>query len=230
MFVYPSLPPKDYALKRVTGNVLSCREFTPEGQLRVTLPEIAKFVVPVAPTVHDEPPEVLYKEVNPEVVDKWVKYDRAEWVVKPGEDDYFLHDVCRKYSQEKENYDPRYKKNTSFYTRSYKYELDCLEDFRLRKLQKKIDREKIEHMQRLHTQLGIRKEDIPDIAEAEQGLFKEERWQEPPVLFAPSLSDPCLRRSEFSLIGQPFKHEACNWYYKHLPPPNIVFRPEKFGK
>lgn len=31
-------------------------------------------------------------------------------------------------------------------------------------------------------------------------------------------------------VGQTFRDEAINFYYKNYPPPNIVYRPEKFSK
>ncbi|XP_018321001.1 uncharacterized protein LOC108734099 [Agrilus planipennis] len=56
------------------------------------------------------------------------------------------------------------------------------------------------------------------------------RWQNMPRVFDKTDRTACKRKSDMALVGQPFKHEACNWYFINYPPPNVPFRPERFSK
>ncbi|KAJ8919891.1 hypothetical protein NQ315_006420 [Exocentrus adspersus] len=55
------------------------------------------------------------------------------------------------------------------------------------------------------------------------------RWIEEPNLAGFVQDDPCRRKYDINLVGQPFKTEACNWYYKNYPSPDIQFRPKRFA-
>lgn len=98
MFVSPPLPPKDHVLKDIPRSLLSSQEFTPSGKIRVTLPEIGKHMVPIEVKQADLPTQVPFKEVNAAVVKTWVARDRYNWLIKPGKEDYMIHDVFKKYN------------------------------------------------------------------------------------------------------------------------------------
>ncbi|CAH1372026.1 hypothetical protein MTP99_013519 [Tenebrio molitor] len=146
MFTLPPLPPKDYVLRDVNQNQRSCQEFTPVALPRVTQSNLRKFCAPVQYQENETLANLdIDYSVNPQVLERWTNNARAFWVDKPGKNDYFLHDMCKKYTVEVvPSYDVRFKHNERVFYRSFKYELDCMEHRRLRKLQKKMEREENE--------------------------------------------------------------------------------------
>lgn len=109
MFVTPPLPPKNHEIRDIPRTLLSSQEFTPCGNIRITLPEIGKQAVPVEAKDSDPPPRAAFQPVNPTVVNSWVNRDRQEWVVRPGKDDYFLQEMYKKYNVVVcDSYDIRY--------------------------------------------------------------------------------------------------------------------------
>lgn len=90
------------------------------------------------------------------------------------------------------------------FPRSFKYELDCLELFRLKKLQQKVQKDEEEDKKRQEAQLKHVKpvneteENSPKPVEPTHTSFYP-RWQQQPHLFAPSETDPCIRKADFSL-------------------------------
>ncbi|GJQ88031.1 hypothetical protein Trydic_g12955 [Trypoxylus dichotomus] len=234
MFVFPPLPPKDYVIKEIPRSLISSQEFTPNREVRVTLPEIGKHAVPIPVQKCDLPTKIPFKEVNPAIVKAWVTKDRYNWLVRPGKEDYFIHDVYKKYVVVVcDSYDSRYSHTAPVFPRSFKYELDCLESFRLKKLKQKMQRDEQEDKIRQEKQLKKVKAEVELEQEAAKlieptDLPSYPRWQPQPHLFAPSQTDPCIRRAEFALVGRPFKSDACNWYYKNYPPPKIKWRSARF--
>nr|CAI5845519.1 unnamed protein product [Callosobruchus analis] len=77
------------------------------------------------------------------IMEKMINDARAMWVVQPGKDDFFLHDVYKKYNvrEDPKSLDPRYHIRERCFPRSYRLELDCIERARLEKLHKKCVRE-----------------------------------------------------------------------------------------
>ncbi|KAK9753506.1 hypothetical protein QE152_g2055 [Popillia japonica] len=109
MFLFPPLPPKDYKIKEIPRSLVSSQEFTPHGKVRITLPEIGQHAVPIPVQKSDLPTQVPFKEVNPAVVKRWVNRDTYNWLVRPGKDDYFIHEMYKKYNVTVcHNYDIRY--------------------------------------------------------------------------------------------------------------------------
>ncbi|XP_074028275.1 uncharacterized protein [Leptinotarsa decemlineata] len=267
MFTLPPRPPKDYVLKDITKSLCSSSQFTPDSLPRVTQDNLGKFCSPIE-YEDNELPEKITIDIQPTVMEKMTNDARACWVVQPGKDDFFLHDVYKKYSvnQDRANYDPRYMHKEKVFNRSYQFELDCIEAARLEKLRVKCEREDADFensFQRLVTnqkakekpaiQVKTCKEEPPfwwkksniegecDVVEQPKTeTFSDDlvgttsyrssyvRWQEEPNLTAFVQDDPCRRKRDMLLVGQPFKTEACNWYYKTYPPPEFKFRPKKF--
>ncbi|KAL1518274.1 hypothetical protein ABEB36_001919 [Hypothenemus hampei] len=54
-----------------------------------------------------------------------------------------------------------------------------------------------------------------------------QRWASEPCLSAIVVDDPCRRKYKMQMVGQSFKTEACNFYYKNYPPPKVTFRPRR---
>lgn len=110
MFTLPPRPPKDYILRTIPVQRRSASEFTPDAPPQVTQTTFGQFCSPVWYR-DDEPLEdkdKVTKSVRGEVLDNWVKRSRDSWVDKPGQDDFFLYDIYRRYSV-RQNYAPRNK-------------------------------------------------------------------------------------------------------------------------
>lgn len=113
MFALPPLPPKDYYLKDVNQNQRSSQEFTPLSLPRVTQRNLAKFCAPIEYKENEKLADLnIDYSVNPQLLERWTDNARAYWVDKPGKNDYFLHDIFKKYSvQVMPSYDVRFKHN-----------------------------------------------------------------------------------------------------------------------
>ncbi|XP_044253338.1 uncharacterized protein LOC123004234 isoform X2 [Tribolium madens] len=146
MFTLPPLPPKDYVLRDVNQNQRSAQEFTPVALPRITQSNLGKFCAPIQYQENEKLANLnIDYSVNPQVLERWTDNARAFWVDKPGKNDYFLHDLFKKYSvQVVPSYDVRFKHNERVFYRSFKYELECMEERRLRKLDDKMEREEKE--------------------------------------------------------------------------------------
>jgi hypothetical protein len=117
MFTLPPLPPKDYVLRDVNQNQRSCQEFTPVALPRVTQSNLRKFCAPVQYQENETLANLdIDYSVNPQVLERWTNNARAFWVDKPGKNDYFLHDMCKKYTVEVvPSYDVRFKHNGTYH-------------------------------------------------------------------------------------------------------------------
>ncbi|XP_063910329.1 uncharacterized protein LOC135127699 isoform X2 [Zophobas morio] len=257
MFTLPPLPPKDYVLKDVNQNQRSVQEFTPIALPRITQSNLLKYCAPIDYQENEKLSDLkIDHSVNPQLLERWTDNVRAYWVDKPGKNDYFLHDIFKKYSVEVvPSYDDRFKHNERVFYRSFIYELDCMEDERLKKLYKKMDREEKEELEKYkiieekntkNLDGSPCKSEIPfwwrqevgeevgeDVAPKTKGVevkydYTGMRWQEEPSLTEYAKMGPCKRRGEMALVGKPFRSEACNWYYSHYPPPNIRFVHKRF--
>ncbi|XP_064215052.1 uncharacterized protein LOC103313005 [Tribolium castaneum] len=146
MFTLPPLPPKDYVLRDVNQNQKSAQEFTPVALPRITQTNLGKFCAPIQYQENEKLSNLnIDYSVNPQVLERWTDNARAFWVDKPGKNDYFLHDLFKKYSVEVvPSYDVRFKHNERVFYRSFNYELECMEERRLKKLYDKMDREERE--------------------------------------------------------------------------------------
>lgn len=108
MFTLPPRPPKDYVLKTIPFQRRSNPEFTPDAPPRVTQTTVGQFCVPIE-YQDDEPLQDKDKIVKPicdKVLDKWTEDVKGSWIDKPGVNDFFLHDIHRKYSVQFD-YNPR---------------------------------------------------------------------------------------------------------------------------
>lgn len=158
MFTLPPLPPIDYEIRDVTWNLCSNQEFTPDAEPRVTLPTIAKFCYPIE---SDElkPGEYRLLRAPPKILDRWAVEARAEWVPEPQTGGYLTHDMYKKYNVIVDpDYDPRFKFSAGIASRSFKYELDCIEVKRREKLAAKVERElaELRHIQNVRDIKKIR--------------------------------------------------------------------------
>lgn len=111
MFTLPPIPPKDYILKDVNNSLRSSPQFTPDALPRVTQSNIGKFCFPIQYGNDEVPEKRPPVKLVPVIKEKMTNDARASWVVEPGKNDFFIHDVYRKYtiSESPKNYDPRYK-------------------------------------------------------------------------------------------------------------------------
>ncbi|KAJ8919892.1 hypothetical protein NQ315_006421 [Exocentrus adspersus] len=111
MITLPPKPPKDYALRDVNDSVLSSPQFTPAGPPRVTQKGIGKFLTPIPYAENETPEHVPHVTLEPVIKEKMTVDARASWVVEPGKDDFFIHEVYRKYTVPKgmDEYDPRFR-------------------------------------------------------------------------------------------------------------------------
>lgn len=286
MFTKPPLPPTEYELRNITLKQLTNPEFTPD-QIRITLPTIGKYCYPIFKEEID-PTKLKIEKVPDQILGRWADVARAEWVDPPGKNAFYLHDFLKKYSVKVvDELDPRYQHKPSIFPRSFKYEIDCIEEKRLEKLYAKMAKEESEKMKKdrlceekkiaekkpsievlpcklkppfwwsfdgVHEERGNfdqmesrncnvkrqfegskkfvdgKKLEIEKPKKIAKSMFDSEvylRWQEKPKLWS-TLQDPCDKRKDMLLVGQPFYNEACNWYYINYPPPNIPFRPKKF--
>lgn len=232
----PKREPKGYILSDVTQSLMSSAQHTPEAAPRVTQTSLGKYCRPIDFQDNDVIPDWKIEYMNPKVLDKYAKDNKAWWVDKPGLDTTFLHDIYYKYNVKVDTeLDPRYKFNPRIFQRSFKYELDSLEDARQESIARKVCEDECREKQSNPTPLTpeeVHHQEIcklmlemPDDSSEYRDKFG--RWQDTPRLFAPSLTDPCSRRKAFQQVKQPFKHEACNWYYVNHPAPYIPFRPRR---
>lgn len=113
MFSLPPLPPKDYTLKDVNQSQKSSQEFTPDSLPRITQTNLGVFCAPLQYQDNEKLTNVDAKfSVNSQLLEKWTDQAKAFWVDKPGKNDYFLHEIYKKYSsQVAPNYDVRFKGN-----------------------------------------------------------------------------------------------------------------------
>lgn len=257
MFTLPPRPPKDYVLKDVSLNQASAEEITPTGLPRATQHSIKKYCYPV-PADDNEPADVTQIEkLNDQVLNKWTKDAKAEWVDKPGKNAFLVTEMYNKYSVTVEpSYDVRYQHRPRVLQRSYKYEFDCMEQAHWQKLADKVKEEEEGERQFLTTCSAERKKAnlenvtcqipppfwwkvsaLPQSLSAlsvkpEKSVYQASylRWQPVPKLFDEAENDPCRKREILAQFRLPFKNEAANWYYKNYPPPNIKYRPEKFSQ
>ncbi|XP_050295120.1 uncharacterized protein LOC126735208 [Anthonomus grandis grandis] len=254
MFTYPPYPPKDYVLKEQPKIARSSAQFTPDSEPRVTQTSLGIFCAPVEYPEGETPAKVQLSSPNPKILEKWAKDDRAWWVPKPGKDDFFIHDMYKKYNVTMGSYNPAHKHMEKVFNRSYKYELVCLEESRLQKLRNKCEKEenisealfksveKKEH-EESHPPMKVldckavppfwwktvdeQTQVTPAIPVPETVQTFSGRWAQEPCLTAVVVDDPCRRKFDMQLVGLPFRTEACNFYYEHYPPPDIKFRPKK---
>ncbi|XP_030752834.1 uncharacterized protein LOC115879918 [Sitophilus oryzae] len=260
MFTAPPYPPKDYFLREIPKIQRDSSQFTPESFPRVTQTNLGVFCSPIAYKENEVPEKIEVQHVHPTIMNRWIKESKASWVLEPGKDDFFLHDMQKKYSVKVDDYDPRYKHMEKVFNRSYKYELVCLEEARLQKLRDKYEREQAEWEnkcqlienklhEKKHPPMKVKKceHDKPfwwsgnNVAKKYKEDLNEEpkneddskpfsgRWAEEPCLTAVVVDDPCRRKFDMHVVGQPFRNEACNFYYTHYPPPDIKFRPKRFS-
>ncbi|KAF7268949.1 hypothetical protein GWI33_017978 [Rhynchophorus ferrugineus] len=256
MFNQPPYPPKDHVLKEMPKIQRDSPQFTPDSLPRVTQNTLGIFCSPIEYQDGETPDKIEVESVHPTIMNKWINEKRAYWVEKPGKDDFFLHDMVKKYSVETDTYNPTYKHREKVFNRSYKYELVCLEEARLQKVRDKCEREETEW--RNKNQLienRVQEEKNPPMkvkecehsppfwwAEGRDPKTTEEskvpsrpddeigtaafcgRWAEEPCLTAVVVDDPCRRKLDMNTAGQPFKNEACNFYYRHYPPPDFRAR------
>ncbi|RZC39691.1 hypothetical protein BDFB_011595 [Asbolus verrucosus] len=150
MFTLPPLPPKDYVLRDVNQNQRSCQEHTPTALPRITQTSLAKFCAPVQYQENEKLASLdIDVSVNRQVLERWTDKARAFWVDKPGKDAYFMHDIFNKYTVEVvPSYDARFKHSEHVFYRSFKYELECFEEERLKKLYSKMEREENEEREK----------------------------------------------------------------------------------
>nr|CAH7754754.1 unnamed protein product [Callosobruchus chinensis] len=143
MFTLPPRPPKDYVIREVTNNLLSSGQFSPDSLPRVTQPNLGRFCFPIEYNEDEHCDKNFSTEINPVIMEKLINDARAMWVVQPGKDDFFLHDVYKKHNvrEDPKSLDPRYHIRERCFPRSYRLELDCIERARLEKLHKKCERE-----------------------------------------------------------------------------------------
>ncbi|ENN75523.1 hypothetical protein D910_10302 [Dendroctonus ponderosae] len=141
MFTFPPYPPKDYELKDVPKIQRSSPQFTPGGEPRVTQSTLGQFCSPIEYQEGETPKKIQGLKCSQHMLEKWTNEARAFWVDEPGKDDYFLHDLFRKFDVKRDSYDPAYRHKEKVFNRSYKYELVCLEEQRLQKLREKCQRE-----------------------------------------------------------------------------------------
>ncbi|KAG5896768.1 hypothetical protein JTB14_008344 [Gonioctena quinquepunctata] len=87
----------------------------------------------------------------------------------------------------------------------------------------KVENEGVEDMEQSETDKSV------DIVATTTYRSAYVRWQDQPNLTAVVQDDPCRRKHDMHLVSQPFKTEACNWYYKTYPPPAIKFHPTKLS-
>ncbi|KAK5642728.1 hypothetical protein RI129_008895 [Pyrocoelia pectoralis] len=260
MFTLPPRPPKDYILREVSLNQASAPELTPTALPRATQASIKQYCYPIAADDNEPADITKIDKINDQVLNNWTKDAKAEWVAKPGIDAYRVTDMHKKFSVIVEpSYDGRYLHRPRVLQRSYKYEFDCMEEARLQKLGKKIKQEEEEDRQFLSAlttrQESKGNEEVPAtfqppfwwkepnplvtsdrvdtvLVKPEKSIYQTSylRWQPVPKPFEEAENDPCRKREILAQFRLPFKNEAANWYYKHYPPPNIKFRPEKFAQ
>ncbi|CAG9763278.1 unnamed protein product [Ceutorhynchus assimilis] len=249
MFTLPPYPPKDYVLKEVPKLQRSSPQFTPDSQPRVTQTTLGIFCSPVEYAEGERPENVETKGLSPFILEKMAQEARADWIDKPGKDDFFIHDMYKKYTVK---FDEFNKHKEKVFNRSYQYELVCIEARRLEKVREKCEREQAlsdvaeqkeyEESHRPMKMLPCKaqppfwwkqvvKEPQPTTTTIEPESRKptaSKRWAKQPCLTHTVVDDPCRRRWDMQLVGQPFKSEACNFYYENYPPPDIEFRPKRF--
>lgn len=110
MFTLPPFPPKDCAIRNVTKSLRSSSQFTPNSGPRVTQSNLGKYCYPLEYEKHEYPDKIGLEEIEPIILNKWTKEQKAEWVIRPGKDDFFLHKIYDKYSskQSRKSFDPRF--------------------------------------------------------------------------------------------------------------------------
>lgn len=95
----------EYTLKDVSKGFLSDECFTPGKPPRNTQPTFAKQLVRV--DGKDCFPKTDNTEFHPTILEKLVERNRQFWIIKPGKDDYMLHDIYKNYSVSGESYNPK---------------------------------------------------------------------------------------------------------------------------
>lgn len=93
------------------------------------------------------------------------------------------------------------------FSRSYKYETDCLEAGRLEKLRKKCLRDaKVVETETTKSSQGDSKHENNSVledsiaADTSRSTYQDSfRWRNEPDLLASSIKDPCVKRREMSL-------------------------------
>ncbi|XP_060520373.1 uncharacterized protein LOC132698372 [Cylas formicarius] len=223
MFEVPKYPPKDYILKEVPQAQKDSSQFTPDAQPRVTQNTVGVFCSPVHYTEGEVPDKLEPTAVNPRIINKWIDDAKAFWVDEPGKTDLCIHNIFQKFSSKVDRHGHNNYKQKVF-NRSFKYELEWLEENRLQKLHRKCEKEAKEFGKSACVPRAIISETYDNAQVAKSTI---DRWTEEPNLTAIVIDDPCRRKHHMLMVGQPFKTEACNFYYRHYPPPDVKFTPKK---
>lgn len=100
MFAPPPRPPKNYILKDVTQSQASSDLFTPSALPRATQTTIAKCPSPLlySNDLAESPDQEEIEPLNTQFLKKLVNNEKATWVVKPGENAPFVHNIHKIYS------------------------------------------------------------------------------------------------------------------------------------
>ncbi|XP_072400032.1 uncharacterized protein [Diabrotica undecimpunctata] len=251
----PTSSLKDYQLKDVPWVFKSSSQFTPY-YTRVTQSNLGKYCVPVT-SKDDELPKRGPSVIHPKILENMMFDERYSWLARPGKEDFFIHEMYRKFTPDRSKgmYDPRYMHKEKIFNRSYQFELDCIEAERLEKRRVKNETDAAEFegsFQRL-VKKQVEKESPPiplvpckieppfwwpKTPQPDEEIIEpvkitpvytrsHARWIEEPNLTAFVQDNLCQRKKDMLLVGQPFKTEACNWYYKIYPPPDIKFVPKR---
>ncbi|KAK4877241.1 hypothetical protein RN001_009747 [Aquatica leii] len=230
MLTLPPKPPKDYRLEDVSLSQASAPEMTPSALPRATQPSIGKYCVPIPDDDNEPADKSQITELNKRILEKLMYKAKAEWVDRPGLNDFYVHDVCKKYSVQVEpERDVRFQHKFRVFQRSYKYEFDCMENARLKKLASKMAQEEKEDQDMLSAVKG--KQEVKDLVDTckkqppfwwRQPVDEEEatnfmqnqakptesvyqssylRWQPVPSIADVGEHDSCKRRDAFAHVN-----------------------------
>ncbi|XP_045542050.1 uncharacterized protein LOC106719749 [Papilio machaon] len=205
--------PDKYDLTGISLTVRTDESLTPQRPPCLTQRTVGMYLRPLTRELDEVAPKPYIDDLSNIVIDKMLQKDKAFWVDKPGANAYTLHDAYYNYEMTTERIKPHHQ---DVFPHAYSYDLDCVKYRRLHA----CDGFKSSSQENTKPAVAYCRDcKGGETKESQSGIDNNDitlgRWRQYPNLN--TKLPPEKVQELMDEVGRPFKHEACNWYYRKYP-------------